>query len=216
MLRIVCLSDTHCLHRSVKVPDGDLLIHAGDMTERYGWEALQDFGAWMRELPHPHKVAIAGNHDFCCQHDPVRARRLLEGVTYLQDEQVTIEGLQIYGSPWQPWFYDWAFNLPRGEELRKVWAKIPDKTQILVTHGPPDGMLDLTGRLQSAGCEDLLARVDAIRPVMHVFGHIHEGHGRKHHHGTWFVNASICDGQYRAVNQPQVFDWDGTTLWEAT
>lgn len=214
MLRIVCISDTHCLHRSLKLPDGDLLLHSGDMTERCGWDALKGFGEWIRELPHRHKVVIAGNHDFCCQEDQARARELLQGATYLQDESVEIEGLRLYGSPWQPWYFDWAFNLPRGEELRQKWASVPDDTQVLLTHGPPAGILDLTGRLESAGCEDLLARVDSIRPLLHAFGHIHEGYGRKHIGGTWYVNASVCDGSYQCVNQPQVFDWDGTTLWE--
>jgi Icc-related predicted phosphoesterase len=125
---------------------------------------------------------------------------------YLQDEPVEIEGLKFYGSPWQPWFLDWAFNLERGESLRKVWARIPEDTDVLVTHGPPHGILDRTTRGEPVGCEDLRARVEELRTPLHLFGHIHEGYGTERRGQTLFVNASSCTVSYRPLQAPVILD----------
>jgi len=210
-MRIVCLSDTHGRHQSLKVPDGDLLLHSGDLTSQGHLPQLAEAAAWLRSLPHRHKVVIAGNHDFCLEQAPQEARQLLEGLTYLQDESVQIQGLRIYGSPWQPWFYDWAFNLRRGEPLRKVWAKIPHDTDILLTHGPPHGVLDLTSHGHRAGCEELLLRVQQVNPGLHLFGHIHEAYGLQQLGDCWCVNASVCNLQYKPCQAPVVMDWHGNT-----
>jgi Icc-related predicted phosphoesterase len=170
---------------------------------------LKDFHRWMISQPHQHKVFIAGNHDWCFEREPSAARKVLEGITYLQDEAATIMGLQFYGSPWQPRFYDWAFNLDRGVPLKKVWAKIPDTTDVLVTHGPPYGILDATNRGEKVGCEDLLERVQKVRPKLHLFGHIHEGYGVQEGGGTTFANGAICDLRYVPRNLPLVFEVDG-------
>jgi len=90
---------------------------------------------------------------------------------------VEIEGVRFWGSPWQPWFFDWAFNLERGEEIRAKWELIPDDTEVLITHGPPQGHGDMTSRGEGAGCADLLARIRQVKPRYHLFGHIHEGYG---------------------------------------
>lgn len=201
-MRIVCVSDTHGRHRDVTVPDGDVLVHAGDLT-RYGRpEEVRDVGEWLGGLPHRHKVVIAGNHDFCFQEQPGLARPHITHAVYLEDEAVTIDGVVFYGSPWQPWFGGWAFNLPRGPELAAVWAKIPAGTGVLVTHGPPHGILDATRRGESAGCLDLFNRVFEVRPRLHVFGHIHEAAGRLDVDGITFVNASTPPGGTAVV-----FDW---------
>ncbi len=199
MPRIVCVSDTHSFHRKTVVPDGDILIHAGDITLHGELEAVEDFDRWLGTLPHRHKVVIAGNHDFCFQEKPERARPLLTNAVYLEDSAVTVEGLKVYGSPWQPEFGGWAFNLPRGPELAAVWGKIPDDTDVLVTHGPPAGFLDRTNRGVHAGCADLLARVFQVRPRLHVFGHIHEAAGVMEVGGITFVNASTHLGVGTAV-----------------
>jgi Icc-related predicted phosphoesterase len=189
---IVAISDTHGYHDRLEVPDGDVLIHAGDITERGRLEEVEAFDRWLAQLPHRYKIVIAGNHDFCFQHRPGDARALMRHATYLQDEAVDVEGVKFYGSPWQPEFCDWAFNLPRGPALAAVWAKVPDDTRVLITHGPPLGIGDKTHRGPHAGCEDLLQRVRQVRPPLHVFGHIHEGAGRYEVEGTTFVNASIA------------------------
>ncbi len=161
-------------------------------------------------MPHRHKLFIAGNHDFLFERDPAAARALVPpGITYLQDGGIAIDGLKIWGTPWQPTFFDWAFNLARGPEMAAKWALVPDDTDVLVTHGPPAGTLDLIpgDPPESVGCEDLAARLPRLtRLKLHVFGHIHEGYGRVSEGGRVFVNASNCDARYRPVNPPVVVD----------
>ncbi len=203
MPTIVAISDTHARHQELEVPDGDILIHAGDCTRHGDLGDLEAFNRWLGTLPHRHKILIAGNHDFCFQDSPDEAHRLVTNAIYLQDEALIIEGIKIWGSPWQPWFFDWAFNLPRGEQIAAKWALIPDDTQVLITHGPPAGILDRTFDDRDVGCEDLLQRVQQIRPRLHIFGHIHEAAGRRQIGETTFVNAAIEGGHGR----PVVFDW---------
>ncbi len=122
---------------------------------------------------------------------------------------VEIDGLKIYGSPWQPRFYDWAFNLNRGAELEEKWRLIPPDTDVLITHGPPHGILDEVERqyyIENTGCEELRKRVEMICPKLHVFGHIHCGYGQIEKFGTEFVNASNCDEEYNPVNLPVIID----------
>jgi predicted phosphohydrolase len=205
-LRIVAVSDTHNCHREIDIPDGDILVHAGDISIEGNVEDLRDFNDFLGELPHRHKIVVCGNHDFCFERQPAEARAAITNAIYLQDSGVEVEGLKFYGSPWQPWFYDWAFNLPRGEPLRDKWALIPEDTDILITHSPPQGHGDKTFRGDYAGCEDLLRRVEEIKPKYHVFGHIHEGYGVTSGAHTTFVNACICTVEYRPTNKPIVFE----------
>src|SRR5690606_11518487 len=136
-------------------------------------------------LPHKRKIFVAGNHDWLFEKDDDRARGLLDpGISYLQDSSTEIDGLKIYGSPWQPRFFDWAFNLNRGREMAEKWAMIPDEIDILITHGRPHGILDLVPRQgwnENTGCEELRKRVEQLshlgRLKLHVFGHIHCGYG---------------------------------------
>ncbi len=204
-MRIVCLSDTHHQHDRLVVPPGDVLVHAGDFTRRGAESDVRAFDAWLGGLPHRHKIVIAGNHDFCFELNPA-ARAWMTNAIYLQDEAVTLEGVRFWGSPWQPRFYDWAFNLDRGEPLRRVWSRIPSGTDVLITHGPPYGILDATDRGEAVGCEELLLAIRRVCPRLHVFGHIHEGYGEQTVDGTHFVNASNCDLNYRPVQAPVVFD----------
>ena len=164
------------------------------------------FDRWLGTLPHPRKVVIAGNHDWGFERTPVKARSLLQHATYLEDELVTVDGVRIWGSPWQPWFYDWAFNLPRGPQIAAKWAMIPEGVDVLMTHGPPAGILDRTKNGEHVGCEDLRRELLRVRPKVHVFGHIHEGYGTLEQDGVRFVNASNCSERYRAVQAPIVFD----------
>jgi predicted phosphodiesterase len=206
-VRIVALSDTHSKVPDSGVPDGDVLIHAGDLTKRGSLEEIAAAGEWLRSLPHPRKLIIAGNHDFGFERRPREARAALgPQLEYLEDSGAVVDGISFWGSPWQPWFCDWAFNLPRGEKLAEKWALIPAETRVLVTHGPPYGVLDRTDAGESAGCRDLAERVRAVRPAVHVFGHIHEGAGTLREGPTLFVNASICDLQYKPVNPAIVID----------
>ena len=207
MPRIVLLSDTHNCNEQISVPDGDILIHAGDATNRGQVDEIADFNEWFSGFPHKHKIFVAGNHDWLFETRPKYARSLLaKNVVYLQDSAVEISGLKIYGSPWQPRFFDWAFNLNRGGEMAEKWKLIPNEVDILITHGPPFGILDETPRGDFAGCEELRKRVEEIRPQLHVFGHIHFGYGETEKFGVRFVNASNCDEDYLPTNLPIVVD----------
>jgi Icc-related predicted phosphoesterase len=209
MPKIVCLSDTHNCNEQIIVPDGDILIHAGDATVQGTIDEIVFFNEWFSSLPHKYKIFVAGNHDWLFQINPKLAQSLLdESIIYLQDSLVGIEGLKIYGAPWQPWFFDWAFNLRRGAEIAEKWKLIPGDTDILITHGPPNGILDQTPFGDLAGCEELRKRVEEIRPRLHVFGHIHLGYGKLEKFGVQFANASNCDESYAPVNSPLVFDLD--------
>lgn len=144
MTRIVAMADTHLYHKRIAVPDGDVLIHAGDMCGNGGIVELARAATWLGSMPHKHKIVIAGNHDTACEHEPHVTRSIMRdaGLTYQRDRETTVAGLRIYGSPWQPEFGGWAFNLPRGPKLDAVWAQVPDGLDVLVTHGPPWGIGD--------------------------------------------------------------------------
>ncbi|HEX8564708.1 MAG TPA: metallophosphatase domain-containing protein [Pyrinomonadaceae bacterium] len=207
MPRIVLLSDTHNCNEQISVPGGDVLIHAGDATNRGQVDEIVAFNEWFSGFPHKHKIFVAGNHDWLFETRPKYAQSLLaKNVVYLQDSAVEISGLKIYGSPWQPRFFDWAFNLNRGGEMAEKWKLIPNEVDILITHGPPFGILDETPRGDFAGCEELRKRVEEIRPQLHVFGHIHFGYGTEAKFGVRFVNASNCDEDYSPTNLPIVVD----------
>ena len=209
-MRIICLSDTHNLAEGVAIPDGDILLHAGDLTAHGTPEEVERCARWLGTLPHRHKFVVAGNHDFLFQEDPARARDLLRtvpGLVYLEDAFTSVAGLAIYGTPWQPWFYDWAFNLPRdGEELARIWARVPVGLDILLSHSPAHGILDRTVDGTAVGCERLAAELPRLKPRLHVFGHIHEAYGEVTIAGTRHVNASTCDVRYRPVQAPIVID----------
>ncbi len=213
-MRIVCISDTHNANGQIEIPEGDLLIHSGDATITGTTEEIRRFNRWFSVLPHKCKIFVAGNHDWLFEREKSAARMLLDdGIIYLQDEAVEIDGLKIYGPPWQPRFFDWAFNLMRGPELAEKWVLIPDDIDILITHGPPHGILDEVPRkfgVENTGCEELRKRVDEIaqlgRLKLHVFGHIHCGYGVAEHSGVRFVNASTCDEDYRPIQPPIVID----------
>lgn len=208
-LKIVCISDTHNKHKQIEVPEGDILIHAGDLSSRGRLEAIEAFNEYLGILPHTHKVIIAGNHDFGFEREPEAARELITNAVYLEDEEVTVEGVRIYGSPWQPWFHNWAFNLRRGEEIRRKWEMIPEGIDILVTHGPPLGHGDQVFHGERVGCHDLLKAIEQIKPRYHVFGHIHEGYGITSNGDTTFVNASVCNLQYQPIQDPITILWEG-------
>lgn len=196
------------MHDRITLPDGDVLVHAGDFCGRGTVKQARAFATWLADQPHRHKVVIAGNHDRCHEADPELGETLFvtRGCHYLFDSGVTLEQLRFYGSPWQPWFLDWAFNLPRGEALRDKWARIPQGTHVLLTHGPPMGVLDEVVGGEQVGCEELLPALDRVAPHLHVFGHIHEGYGSQRRNRTLHVNASICTVGYEPLNAPIVVD----------
>jgi Icc-related predicted phosphoesterase len=208
-LKLVLISDTHEKHNALSVPDGDVLVHAGDLTYRGDFDAVLEATQWLRKLPHKHKVVIAGNHDFLFEKKPASARSLMDGIHYLENESIVIDGVKFYGSPVQPWFYDWAFNVQRGEAIRKYWDMMPEDTDVLITHGPPKGFQDQSvphKNTEHLGCYDLLEAVLRIKPKIHVFGHIHGGYGYQRFEGTQFYNASVVNEAYKLTNDPFVVE----------
>jgi Icc-related predicted phosphoesterase len=190
-LRLVLLSDTHQLHRGeVEVPDGDILIHAGDFTMfSKSMNAIVDFNQWLGELPH-RCVVVPGNHEFFLENDPSR-RSLISNATVLINEGIEIQGLRIWGSPVTP-LYGGAFGLSSADDRRRLYARIPENTDVLITHGPPYGVLDSEANSGlHSGCRELFEAVMRVRPKLHVFGHVHGAYGIFQAEQTTFVNAAL-------------------------
>lgn len=207
-LRIVAISDTHGHRPWFRIPDGDVLVYAGDITRHGRLEEVINFNKFLGILPHSFKLVIAGNHDACFESQPEASKACLTNGIYLRDQSITIQGVKFYGSPWQPAFRDMAFNLPRGEALRDKWAFIPPDTDVLITHGPPWGQRDRTFLGSAVGCRDLLKAVGQLRIRLHVFGHIHEAAGQSSNGQTLFVNASLCNLLYLPLHHPFVYDYE--------
>lgn len=208
-ITITVISDTHL--RSLKdlnMRSTDLLIHCGDWTGVGNMEQILLFRRQLEEVSSVFdKVLIVpGNHDFLCEKNPTLVRSFFGGnIVYLQHERYEYEGFKFFLSPYTPKFYDWAFMPRRGEAIKKIWDQIPDDTEILVSHGPPYGVLDKTPDGEHVGCKDLLKRVKDMKPKVHCAGHIHHSSGTIEKYGIRFINAAICDEQYQATNKPYVF-----------
>mgnify|MGYP001602710970 CR=1 FL=1 len=214
MTRIVAISDTHTYHRQMNVPDGDILIHAGDFSFRGGLEELSSFNSWLKTLPHRHILLCAGNHDYTLDvSHPGYIEKALDQITtgqVITHGSVTVEGLKIFMSSWTPEFHNWGFNYPPSEAA-KLWSHIPNDIDILVTHGPAYGILDELDQNGSmpglhVGCPELLAAINRVRPKHHVCGHIHEGYGTYKGVHTTFHNVSMLDSRYRTTNPATVID----------
>lgn len=216
MLKIVCISDTHEQEDKLSIPDGDVLIHSGDLTYKGSMTKLAKAADWFKSLPHKYKICVAGNHDFCFENTNHNdAVKLMEdaGVIYLQDSGCQIEGLNVWGSPASPFFYNWAFNYQRGKDIKTIWDKIPDSTNVLITHGPPYMIRDEAprgvGSFENVGCVDLMNRINNLDHLkLAVFGHIHSAYSEKPIliNQTYFVNASSCNEQYQPVNLPVIVE----------
>lgn len=213
-MKLVCISDTHTLHDNIALPDGDVLLHAGDLTSNGDLREVTLFIEWFADQPHKHKIFIAGNHDFLFQTSPKLCERLLgkhPSITYLQDSGCTIDGINFWGSPWQPTFFDWAFNMSR-DELQHIWNLIPPNTDVLITHGPPHGKLDLCPdytnptKTLNVGCEALARTINVVQPQVHIFGHIHEGYGSIADEHTMYINASTCNRRYQPIHKPLIYN----------
>jgi predicted phosphodiesterase len=209
-MKITCISDTHNQHNNIPskyLTGGDCIIHSGDVSGRGTHAEIEEFLAWYNELPYTHKILIAGNHDFFFERASESIIKATldkyPNITYLNDSGVEIEGLKIWGSPVQPWFYDWAFNR-RGTDICEHWDKIPLDTDILITHGPAKGYLDLTLHGDVTGCPYLLEKISELTNLkLFVHGHIHEAYGRVDFpDGGVFLNASVLNARYIMSNLP--------------
>jgi len=212
MTKITVISDTHNKHNQITpyLDGGDILIHCGDFTGMGKKSEIDNFCKWFDKLDYKTKIFIAGNHDLMFESDPASAKEIVnayKSINYLQDSFIIVNGIKIYGSPWQPQFCGWAFNVPRGKKLAEKWLKIPIDTDILITHGPPFGHCDKVSiGSENLGCVDLLNRVMEIKPKYHLFGHIHGGHGKDFDNDTIFVNGSNLNEGYIFSNLPINFE----------
>jgi len=210
--KFVAISDTHNKHESIKVPKCDILFHAGDFSTMGKINETKLFLEWFNKQPATHKVFISGNHDFMDQNDPKLFKELLKeypGITYLRDEAVTINGIKIWGRPWTPKFYEWAFmKEPGSDSMRSTLEIIPSDIDILLTHGPAYGILDLTVRNEKVGCKDLLEELDRIKPQILVCGHIHHSSGEKEVNSIRHINAAVLNDYYELSFKPKKFSID--------
>jgi Icc-related predicted phosphoesterase len=216
-MRIVAIADQHGF--LPEIPECDLLLLAGDIcpVADHSISTQRDFLTgpfhdWLDRTPARHVVATWGNHDFIGEQSPGLVPKLRWQM--LVDRATTIDGWRIYGTPWQPEFCDWAFNLTEAQ-LERKWALIEDDTDILVCHGPPRGYGDNVPRTrlpdEPVGSPSLLRRIEQIRPRLVVFGHIHNGRGQWELSGespTTLANVTILDERYEMAHQPVVFDLD--------
>ena len=220
-MRITFISDTHNKHKFVTedLPGGDLLIHAGDISSMGYEHEIREFCKWYDSLDnYTNKIFIAGNHDWGFQNNVEKVKEILglyANITYLQDNSTLLgeDMVSVYGSPWQPEFYNWAFNLPRqGVELKEKWDNIPNNTDILITHGPAYGYVDkVIGRTENLGCELLTEKIKELKPKIHICGHIHTGYGYTFDGDTHYINASVLNESYVYYNKPLTIEWNPKT-----
>lgn len=224
-MKITFISDTHNKHKQIAqyLTGGDVLIHTGDFSSMGHKHEIYDFCKWFSSLNgYTYKILIAGNHDESFQNDPLIANGIVKSfnnIIYLQDSSVTIEGVKIYGTPWQPVFMNWAFNLPTGgEELKQKFSLIPLDTDILLTHCPPAYILDrVLGEYTNLGCERLRERISRVQPKINAFGHIHTAHGyidkvwSDTNKTTHFINSCVLNDHYIVSYKPFTIDWNKET-----
>jgi len=207
-LKIVAISDTHGQHDKLVLPDGDLLIHAGDISNKGGLIEVERFLSWFDKQSFKNKIFIAGNHDFFFErHSDEEIKKILPGnIIYLKDSGVEINGIKFWGSPVTPWFLNWAFNRQRGHEIARHWDLIPNDIDILITHGPMFRRLDENKEGQHLGCRDLFLKAQELNLKAHIFGHIHENYGTMESQKVKFLNASVVNERYELINEPLVID----------
>ena len=213
-MRIVFFSDTHRKHGFLEYSlfeGADVVVFSGDMSGRGHKHEIEDFLVWYSAMPIQNKIFISGNHDFFWEKtDELDIKIFLEnrGLIYLNDSEIVIDGITFWGSPITPFFHNWAFNRLPGDDIAKHWELIPEDTDVLITHGPPYGILDQVNNSYSSdngknvGCPQLRTKIETIKPQVHCFGHIHEGYGQLSMAGITYINASIMDAQYEPTNKP--------------
>ena len=237
-MKITFISDTHTQHKKIELPGGDILIFSGDfMGSGYRVYEAQSFLKWFSEQPYKYKIFIAGNHDRYCENNPELFEALVDdyvdqNVIYLKDDMIEVEGLKIYGTPWQPYFCNWAFNISDSDVLTSLYQNIPEDLDILITHCPPYNTLDKTHitpayydntincgeePLGSKELETVLSELGEHRPKIHCFGHIHGDGGnivglpyltKPYPGGVCYINASVCDENYNPINKIVTIDYE--------
>lgn len=207
-MKFVVISDTHGKHRGLKLPKGDVIIHAGDFCHYGSSTDSEDFLKWYKDLEFETKILIGGNHDFyAAENSKEFIEYLPKEITYLNDSGNEVNGIKIWGSPYLPDLIGWAFGKHRGSEMKAHWDLIPKDTEILITHTPPFGILDKSRSGKSIGCEELSKRLKELHVKFHIFGHVHASYGQEQIGATKYINASNINSTKGLVNAPIVFEY---------
>ena len=203
-MKLICISDTHNKHGEIPIPDGDVLIHAGDITEGGTEREVVDFLKWFSAQPHEHKIFIAGNHDFYFEKSSEEDIQKLipENVHYLKESDIIIEGIKFWGSPATPGDGTWAFNQKQEQEINKHWEQIPEDTKVLITHTPAYKIKDVLNNGTHIGCASLKKIFPNRKIEFHIIGHVHGSYGITTVSDTKFINASCLDNEYRILHKP--------------
>jgi Icc-related predicted phosphoesterase len=232
-IKFVCISDTHGMHNGIDLPDGDVLIHTGDFTGLGLEDEVREFADFLKNKCNKfkHRVVIAGNHELTFDESrnkeilnnfdlgfdhlsPKEMKKILsEHCTYLENSGTNLYGYNIWGSPYSSMYHGWAF-MGSQEYLEKIWQLIPKNTDILLTHGPPFKILDLTEDGENVGCKALSEKILEIKPLYNIFGHIHESYGeyQDSKNNITYVNASSCNLRYLPDNKPYLFELESKSI----
>jgi Icc-related predicted phosphoesterase len=225
-MRIVTMSDTHCIHDKMRysVPEGDVLVHAGDFTSTGTEEQIADFVDWFKKFPHKHKIVICGNHELKFSNNTEAVRKFFpRSIELLHDRSIEIGGLKFFGQPRTPRYFDWGWMYERGLEAEEVWSRVPKDTDVLVCHGPPFMHGDVcpdyndfwTNSLKHVGCPEQEKRLRDLNVKYVICGHIHHSfgvHQMENKAQTKIVNTSICTEAYRADNPCFVIDTEEDSI----
>ena len=219
-MKIVAVSDIHCKWQKVKIPECDLLISCGDYSFKGEPWVVKDYHKWLNKQPAKHIISVNGNHELWVEKNFNEAKMIATeacpAVHFVEEGLVEIEGIKIWCSSYTPEFFDWAYNVPRGAEMKKHWDRIPDDVNILAIHGPPYKTLDElvyvdgTPKGEFVGCADLPNRIKELKDLDLVFfGHIHaNGNQEIHLNGVSYYNVSICDEMYYPSNPPRIVEYE--------
>lgn len=222
-MTILVISDTHEQHNFLDqylydpeiINDVDVIVHCGDASNTKSAainnNELHDFLEWYSDLDFPTKIFVPGNHDVSWEAGMIKESDYPD-IEFLIHESINIDGVNFFGSPYTPTFgTGWAYNKAR-HHIGKLWEEIPDDTNILITHGPPKGVLDLShisgSNFEAVGCKSLFNRVFELPQLKyHLFGHIHDeknilNSGYRIYNDIVFINASMTDLNYTLINQP--------------
>lgn len=220
-MRIAMISDVHTKWHNLVIPECDVLISAGDYSWRGERQIVKEYHEWLSKQNAGIVISVQGNHELWVEKNWEEAVSLVWGIDrtiqFVKEESFEWQGVKFHCSAVTPEFCNWAWNVDRGEKIKRHWNAIPDDTQVLVTHGPPWGIRDTIAEDgENLGCKDLLNRIGSLHHLkLHVFGHIHGGSGYSTRVFNWeedpkrtvcFVNSSICDENYHAVNPVRVLD----------
>lgn len=204
MASLCIIADTHQKHRELTIPQCDILIHCGDFCsfQRDDLKTLEDVDAWFAESAASHVICIGGNHDFMLQSREFQFAH----AEFLEDRLIEVGGLSIYGSPWCPDLSGFAYY-QNDAGLEEKWRRIPEGIDVLITHTPPQGILDVpsSGKIH-LGCPHLRNELRRIQPKLHVFGHVHASHGAHEDGKTQYFNAAIVGGRnFEVRNSPSIY-----------